>query len=99
MTPSTLVRKNLSSYIHGAFLCLAELIPTEAQIWAATILDARPSTSTTAEGEKFCATAVEIYATRTREEEMVQELLKDWQKGAHGYIPEIKEDDAIQLGC
>ncbi len=30
---------------------------------------------------------------------MVQELLKDWQKGAHGYIPEVKEDNVIQLGC
>ncbi len=44
--------------------------------------------------------AVEICATRTKEEEMVQELLKDWQKGAHQYIPEVKEDDVIlQLGC
>jgi hypothetical protein len=57
------------------------------QIQAATILDARTSTSTTAEGEGFCATAVEICATRTKEEEIVQELLKDWLKGAHGYIP------------
>jgi hypothetical protein len=30
---------------------------------------------------------------------MGQELLKDWQKGAHGYIPEVKEDNVIQLGC
>ncbi len=43
--------------------------------------------------------AVEICATRTKEEEMIQELLQGWQKGAHGYIPEVKEDDVIQLGC
>ncbi len=36
---------------------------------------------------------------RTKEEEMVEELLKDWQKGAHGYTPEVKEDNIIQLGC
>ncbi len=36
---------------------------------------------------------------RTTEEEMVQELLKDWQKGAHRYIPKVKEDNVIQLGC
>jgi hypothetical protein len=29
---------------------------------------------------------VEICATRTKEEEMVQELMKDWQKRAHRYI-------------
>ncbi len=36
---------------------------------------------------------------RTKEEEMVQELLNDWQKGAHGYTPEVKEDNIIQLRC
>jgi hypothetical protein len=30
---------------------------------------------------------------------MVQELMIDWQKGAHGYISEVEEDGAIQLGC
>jgi hypothetical protein len=47
----------------------------------------------------FCMVAVEIYATRTNEVKMVQELLKDWQKGAHRYTPEVTEDDVIQLGC
>ncbi len=65
------------------------------QIRAATTLDAMMSTSTTEEGEGFCTKAVEIYATRTKEEEMVQELLKDWQKGAHRYTLEVKEDDVI----
>jgi hypothetical protein len=30
---------------------------------------------------------------------MVQELLNDWQKGAHRYISEVKEDNVTQLGC
>jgi hypothetical protein len=90
-----LVRKNLASYLHGALLCQAELIPTEVQTWAATMQDARTFSSTTVEGEGFCATAEEVHATRTKEEEMVQELLNDWQKGAHGYIPEVKEDNVI----
>jgi hypothetical protein len=86
---------NLAFYIHGASLCWAELLPTEVQILAATILDERTLTCTTAEGEELYATAKEVYATRTKEEEMVQELLKYWQKGARGYIPEVKEDDVI----
>ncbi len=65
------------------------------QIWTATTLDARTLLSATAEGEGFCATAEEVYATRTKEKKMVQELLKDWQKGVHGYIPEVKEDNVI----
>jgi hypothetical protein len=95
MTPSTPVRRNLASHIHRAFLCRAELIPTEVQIRAATIQDARTFLSTTVEGEGFRATAEEVYATRTKEEEMVQELLNDWHKGAHGSIPEVKEDNVI----
>jgi hypothetical protein len=72
-----LVRRNLTSYIEGAMVCRAELIPTEVQIWAATTLDAKASMSTTTEGEGFCTMAVNFYATRTKEENMVQELLKD----------------------
>jgi hypothetical protein len=29
----------------------------------------------------------------------VQELLNGWQKGAHGYILEVKDDNIIRLGC
>jgi hypothetical protein len=93
MTPSTLVRRNLASHTHGASLCQAELIPTAAQIQAASIQDAITLLSTTVEGEGFCATAEEVNATRTKKEEIVQELLKDWQKGAHGYTLEVKEDN------
>jgi hypothetical protein len=66
------VRRNLA-HIHGALLCQAELIPTEEQIRAATIQDARTFLFTMAEGKGFRATAEEVYATRTKKEEMVQE--------------------------
>jgi hypothetical protein len=94
-----LVRRNLASHLQGASICRAELLPVDQQIWAATMHNARTSLSTTAEGGEFCATAEEVHATRTKEEEMVWELLNGWQKGAHGYIPEVKEDNIIQLGC
>ncbi len=80
-------------------MCWAELISIEEQIRAATMHDARTFLSTTAEGEGFCATAEEVYATRTKEEEMVRELLNGWQKGAHKYIPEVKDNNVIRLGC
>ncbi len=70
-----LVRRNLASHLQGASLCWAELIPTEAQIQAVTMQDARTSLSIAVEGEGFRATAEEVHATRTKEEEMVQELL------------------------
>jgi hypothetical protein len=80
-------------------MCQAELIPTDKQIRAATMHDARTFLSTTAEGEGFCATAEEVHATRTKEAEMARELLNGWQKGAYGYIPEVKDDNLICLGC
>jgi hypothetical protein len=80
-------------------MCRVELIPMDKQIWAATMHDARTFLSTTAEGEGFCATAEEVHATRTKEKEMVWELLNGWQKGAHGYIPKVKDDNTIHLGC
>jgi hypothetical protein len=56
--------------------------------------------STTVEGDGFCATAEEVHATRTKEEEMVWELLNGWQtKGAHGYILEVEDNTIICLGC
>ncbi len=64
-------------------MCRSEPIPDEEQIRAATILGMRETISTTAEGEGFHMAVEEIYAARTREEEMVQKLLKEWQKGAH----------------
>ncbi len=67
-------------------MCRAKLIPMDEQVWAATMQDARIFSSTTAEGEGFCATAEEVHATKTKEEEMVQELLNGWQKGAQGYV-------------
>jgi hypothetical protein len=71
----------------------------EEQIRAATMHDARTFSSKTMEGEGFYATAEEVHVTRTKEEEMVRELLNGWQKGAHGYIPEVKDDSVIHLGC
>ncbi len=57
--------------------------------------NARTFLSTTVEGEGFHATAEEVHTTRTKEKEMVQELLDGWQKGALGYILEAKEDNII----
>jgi hypothetical protein len=65
-------------------MCRAELIPTDGQIRASTMHNARTFFSTTAEGEGFRATAEEVHATRTKEEEMVRELLNDGKRGHMG---------------
>jgi hypothetical protein len=98
-TPSTLVRRNLASHLQGASMCRAELIPTDEQIRATTMHNVRTFLSTTIEGEGFHAPSEEVYATRTKEEVIVQVLLNRWQKGAHGYVSEVKADNNIHLGC
>jgi hypothetical protein len=45
------------------------------------------------------ATAEMIFSAWTHEEEIVQGLLNQWGKGAHGFVPVVKEDDIVQLGC
>ena len=30
---------------------------------------------------------------------MVRELLEHWRKGGHGYVPDIKSDNIVRLGC
>ena len=40
-----------------------------------------------------------IYPTRTQEEALVQDLLKQWRKGGYGYVPAEKGNDIIRLGC
>jgi hypothetical protein len=92
-------RRNLVSHLQRASMCQAELIPTDKQIPPATMHDATTFSSTNAEGGGFCATAEEVHATRTKEKEMVREHLNGWQKGAHGYIPEVKDNNIIHLGC
>jgi hypothetical protein len=93
------MRANIKSFCQVAENIHAKLIPTEEQIRAAMRKEVIAVESWAVEGDGFRATAEEIHASRTREEEMVQELILQWQKGAHGYIPEIKENDILQLGC
>jgi hypothetical protein len=30
---------------------------------------------------------------------MVQDLLKQWRQGGHGYVPDVKGNDTIRVGC
>ena len=52
-----------------------------------------------ADSVRFLAAAEAIYKARTQEEAMVQDLLKQWLQGSHGYVSDVKGDDTIRLGC
>jgi hypothetical protein len=36
-----------------------------------------------------------IYSSQTNEEKIVRDILNQWGKGAHGFIPNEKEEDII----
>jgi hypothetical protein len=69
------MRANIKSFCQGAANICAKLIPTEEQIRAAIRKEVIAVESRAAEGDGFRAMAEEIHASRTREEEMVQELI------------------------
>jgi hypothetical protein len=47
----------------------------------------------------FTNMAETIYEAWNQVEAMVKDLLDQWQKGGHGYVPDKKGDDTIRLGC
>jgi hypothetical protein len=59
-------------------------------------LDTHPNK---ADSIRFTAAAERIYEARTQEEAMVQDLLEQWRKGGHGYVPDVKSDIIVRLGC
>jgi hypothetical protein len=87
------------SFRQGAGNFRATLRPTEEQIRAATRRGVGDVDLWVTENEGFRESVERVHALRTTEEEMVQELILQWQKGAHGYIPETKEDNILRLGC
>ena len=38
-----------------------------------------------------------IYAARTDEERIVKDIVSQWEKGGHGYVPDSKPDDVLRL--
>ena len=51
------------------------------------------------EGSNIRADADEIHRGQTDEDNTIQELLNQWESGAHGYVPDMKENNIISLAC
>ena len=92
-------RANITAFRRGAGNFRATLRPTEDQIRSAVRKRVGDIDSRVTENEGFRESAEQIHALRTTEEEVVQDLILQWQKGAHGYIPETKDDNILRLGC
>ena len=98
-TQTAKMSANIKSFCQGAGNFRATLRPTEEQIRAVMRKGDGDLEWRVTKNEGFRESAERVYALCTTEEEMVQDLILQWQKGAHGYIPETKEDDILRLGC
>jgi hypothetical protein len=93
------VQTNLEHFRQGSAAHRVNLVPTILQIRATAVslgLDTHPNK---ADLVWFTAAAETIYEARTQEEAMVRDLLEQWRKGGHGYVPDVKGDNTVRLGC
>jgi hypothetical protein len=52
-----------------------------------------------ADTDQFNRASEIIFAARTQEEALIQNLLQQWRQGGHGFVPDVKGDNTIRLGC
>ena len=77
---------------------MAELVPTHEQITTGMKKFQSKSDQLELAGREIkISDAQEIYTGRTEEGGTIRELLKQWKRGYHGYVPDVKEDDTIRL--
>ena len=93
------VQTNLEHFWRGSEAHRSTLVPTIPQIRAAALSSGLDTHPNKADSVRFTAVAETIYEARTQEEAMVQDLLEQWRKGGHGYVPDVKGDSIVRLGC
>ncbi len=96
--PTETTENNLRQFAVGEREYHKELVPTAEQIKAVVSRESSKKVSGVDKTNRLHATAEMIYSARTKEEKIVKGIL-DQAKGAHGFVPTVKEDDIIQLGC
>ena len=93
------VRGNKRSFQAGARKFQAELVPTHSQIMEELNRERWSGDTAAGEFNNAQAQAQERHDGHTNEDATVRELLAQWEGGAHGYVPEAKEDNIIRIAC
>jgi hypothetical protein len=96
---SATVRENVRQVEIGTRRFLETLVPTHTQIVEASRKERKSLESNESERSKSRKEAEVVYDGQTREEETVRKLLEQLKEGAHGFVPQVKEDNIIRLGC
>ncbi len=89
------VQQNLAHFKKGAAECQRAQIPTNDRICAAMTHEGTATMTRLADTICHTKMAETVYAARTQEEALVQDLLEQWRKGGYGYVPTKKGDDII----
>ncbi len=89
------VTENKRRFKVGADQLRASLIPTHLQIVEELEKGAWSNHQATAGRRHIRVAAEEIHRGRTVEDNTIQELLKQWDDGAHRYVPDTKDDNII----
>ena len=93
------VQTNLEHFQQGSEAHRSTLVPTIPQIRATALPLGLDTHINKADSVRFTAAAETIYEARTQEEVMVQDFLEQRRKGRHGYVPDVKGDNLVRLGC
>ena len=75
------------------------MIPMHLQIVGELNSHKWRSNLASAEGSNLRADAEEIHHGWTDEDNTIQDLLNQWESGAHGYVPDMKDNNIIRLAC
>ena len=80
----------------GADQLCADMIPTHLQIVGELNRYKWRSNLALAEGSNMREDAEEIHYGRTDEDNTIQDMLNQWESGAHGYVPDMKDNNIIR---
>ena len=93
------MKENKRLFKLGADQLRADIISTHLQIVGELNRDKRRSDLALVEGSNIREDAEEIHHGWTDEDNTIQELLNQWESGAHGYVPDTKDNNIIRLAC
>ena len=90
-------RQRIRKFKKGSKKFEQKISASQKQLLALTEEEAAVQSSKHAVNMLGLPSAEAIYAARTDEARMVKDIVSQWEKGGHGYVPDSKPDDVLRL--
>ena len=87
------LQEKISAFEKGSGDSLKKLTPTNEELMEVVNKEYK-STTKGSMADKFRRKAVQISAMQRKHERTIEEMMKDWMDGGHGYIPDKKLDES-----